>query len=124
MRTKSLIFAGLVVALLFSGSVASAQVSCAGTPAFAVCTAYANGAPVTFSGSRYHAIAPIPSNRDCPPNSPYDPSNDNWWVNEGTCTAGATATRTNTATATPTTGGATATRTNTATSTPTTGGAT
>jgi hypothetical protein len=127
MRTKSLIFAVLVVALLWSGSVASAQVSCSGLPAFASCTAYATGASVTYNGSKYTSIAPIAANRDCPPNSPYNPSNDNWWTNIGTCSGGATATKTPAATATktptktPTPGGPTATRTKTATATPTTG---
>jgi hypothetical protein len=83
----------------------SAQVSCSGLPAFASCTAYATGTSVTYNGAKYTSIAPIPSNRDCPPNSPYNPGNDNWWTNNGTCTAGgATATAT-AATATPTTGG-------------------
>jgi hypothetical protein len=58
---------------------------CAGIPAFASCTAYANGASVTYNSAKYHSIAPIPSTRDCPPNSPYNPSNDNWWVNDGGC---------------------------------------
>jgi chitinase len=90
----------------FLGS-ASAQVSCSGVPAFASCTAYANGASVTFNGSKYTSIAPIPNNRDCPPNSPYNPSSDNWWTNNGTCSGGggatATATRPPNATATATT---------------------
>jgi hypothetical protein len=58
---------------------------CAGVPAFASCTAYANGAKVVYNNALYHAIAPIPNNRDCPPNSPYNPANDNWWVNDGGC---------------------------------------
>jgi GxGYxYP putative glycoside hydrolase C-terminal domain/GxGYxY sequence motif in domain of unknown function N-terminal len=59
--------------------------ACAGVPAFASCTAYANGAKVVFNNTLYHAIVGIPANRDCPPNSPFDPSNDNWWVNDGGC---------------------------------------
>jgi beta-glucanase (GH16 family) len=59
--------------------------SCAGVPAFASCTAYASGAKVVFNNTLYHSIAPIPATRDCPPNSPFDPSNDNWWVNDGGC---------------------------------------
>jgi hypothetical protein len=58
---------------------------CAGVPAFATCTAYANGAKVVFNNTLYHSIASIPSTRDCPPSSPFDPSNDNWWVNDGGC---------------------------------------
>jgi hypothetical protein len=111
-------------AVLFSGNIASAQVSCTGLPAFASCTAYASGASVTYNGSKYTTVAPIPTTRDCPPNSPYNPSTDNWWTNNGTCSGGATPTSTARptattarATATPTTGGATATRTNTATAT-------
>jgi hypothetical protein len=84
---------------------ASAQVSCSGLPAFASCTAYATGTSVTYNGAKYTSIAPIPANRDCPPNSPYNPAVDNWWTNNGTCTAGgATATATRVPTATPTTG--------------------
>jgi chitinase len=136
-RKNMLITASLVLALLVSAAgTASAQANCAGVPAFGTCTAYAIGAKVVFNNALYHSIAAINNTRDCPPNSPFDPSTDNWWVNDGTCAAGgtatatrtntATATRTNTATATPTTGGATATRTNTstATATPTTGGGT
>jgi beta-glucanase (GH16 family) len=59
--------------------------ACAGIPAFASCTSYATNASVTYNNSKYHAIAPIPNNRDCPPNSPYNPSTDNWWVNDGGC---------------------------------------
>jgi hypothetical protein len=58
---------------------------CSGIAAFKSCTAYASGASVTFNNALYHSIAAIPSTRDCPPNSPYDPSNDNWWVNDGGC---------------------------------------
>jgi Glycosyl hydrolases family 18 len=93
---------------------ASAQVSCAGVPAFLSCTAYVSGASVVFNGSKYTALAAIPATRDCPPSSPYDPASDNWWTNNGTC-SGATATPT-----TPTTATATPTRTSTATATPTT----
>jgi non-reducing end alpha-L-arabinofuranosidase len=59
--------------------------ACSGVPAFATCTAYASGAKVVYSNTLYHTIAPIPANRDCPPNSPYNPGNDNWWVNDGGC---------------------------------------
>jgi hypothetical protein len=58
---------------------------CAGVPAFATCTAYASGAKVVFGNALCHAIAPIPATRDCPPTSPFDPSTDNWWVNDGGC---------------------------------------
>jgi chitinase len=108
----------IVLLTAFAGS-ASAQVSCAGLPAFASCTAYANGASVTYSGSKYTTIAAVPANRDCPPSSPFNPSNDNWWVNNGTC-SGATATPTS-ATATPTSATATPTS---ATATPTSAPAT
>jgi beta-glucanase (GH16 family) len=59
--------------------------ACAGVPAFAYCTAYASGASITYNSAKYHSIAPIPATRDCPPNSPYSPSTDNWWVNDGGC---------------------------------------
>jgi hypothetical protein len=117
----------LVFLSAFAGST-SAQVSCSGVPAFASCTAYANGTSVTYNGSKYTTIAPIPNNRDCPPSSPYNPSNDNWWTNNGSCTTTATPTATSRpiatatttrATATATTGRATATATATATRTPT-----
>jgi hypothetical protein len=102
----------LVLLSLCSGN-AFAQASCSGIAAFQSCTAYASGAKVVYNNSLYHTIAPIPSNRDCPPNSPYNPGNDNWWVNDGTCSGGAaTATATKTATATATRApGATATAT-------------
>lgn len=104
-----------VIALVgFTGLNASAA-NCSGVPAFAICTAYANGAQVTFNNSLYHSIAPIPSNRDCPPNSPYNPGNDNWWVNDGACGSG-TPTPTPTPTSTPNPSG---TPTNTPTATPT-----
>jgi beta-glucanase (GH16 family) len=101
--------------------------NCAGVAAFATCTAYANGAKVVYNNTLYHSIVAIPSTRDCPPNSPFNPSNDNWWVNDGACSGGgATATATPTAaaraTATATTAGATATRTNTPTATATPAG--
>jgi Glycosyl hydrolases family 18 len=115
-RQVAVVVLGCGLALAAAGS-ASAQVSCAGLPAFASCTAYASGTAVTYNGSKYTAIAPIPANRDCPPSSPFDPSNDNWWTNNGTCTSA-------TATATPTTATATPTRTNTPTATPTTAMAT
>jgi hypothetical protein len=148
MRDRSAFFLAALSVLLLPGA-ARAQVSCAGLPAFQSCTAYASGAAVVYNSAKYTSIAPIPATRDCPPNSPYNPSNDNWWTNNGACsggaataTTGATATRTSTATATrtatptPTAGGATATvtrtstatatatRTSTATATPTSGGGT
>jgi hypothetical protein len=59
--------------------------ACAGVAAFKTCTAYASGAKATFNNALYHTIAAIPNNRDCPPNSPYDPQSDNWWVLDGAC---------------------------------------
>src|SRR4051794_33878891 len=109
MKTKLLIVVSLCLLAVVSANTASAQVSCSGVPAFANCTAYANGASVTYNGSKYTSIAAIPNNRDCPPNSPFNPSTDNWWTNNGTCTAGATPTATTVrATATATTARATA----------------
>jgi beta-glucanase (GH16 family) len=64
---------------------ATSSSKCAGIATFATCTAYASGAKVVFNNTLYHSIAPIPNNRDCPPNSPFDPSTDNWWVNDGGC---------------------------------------
>jgi hypothetical protein len=61
--------------LIYVPSAAQAA-TCTGLPAFASCTAYANGAPVTFGAARYTTIAAIPNNRDCPPNSPYNPATD------------------------------------------------
>jgi hypothetical protein len=127
---RQFVFGGLAFCALaaVTAADASAQVSCSGVPAFAICAAYATGASVTYNGSKYTSIAPIPNNRDCPPNSPYYPANDNWWTPNGTCSGGATATstatatRTSTATATATTARATATATTsgaTATSTAT-----
>jgi hypothetical protein len=58
---------------------------CAGVAAFASCTAYPNGSKVVFNNTLYHTIADVPATRDCPPNSPFDPSSDNWWVNDGGC---------------------------------------
>jgi hypothetical protein len=108
-RLLSIVGCCLALMLLstFSGS-AFAQVSCSGLPAFASCTAYANGTSVTYNGSKYTTIAPVPNTRDCPPNSPYTPATDNWWTNNGTCSAGgatATATKAPTATATSSGGG-------------------
>jgi chitinase len=104
MRRVSQIVGGLsALAVLTVGASQAQAVSCTGLSAFASCTAYASGASVTFNNSKYTAVAPIAANRDCPPNSPYDPSSDNWWTNNGACdsgTATATATRTNTPTAT------------------------
>jgi hypothetical protein len=118
------------VSFVFWAPTASAQVSCSGLPAFASCTAYASGTSVVFNNTKYTTVAAIPATRDCPPNAPYDPSSDNWWMNNGACSGGsATPTRTptatstsaaratNTSTATATTG--TATKTPTATGTPT-----
>src|SRR5690349_22769716 len=115
---RKLVACGLAVLAFFvlTAQTASAQVSCAGVAAFQSCTAYASGAKATFGGSLYHAIADVPATRDCPPSSPYDPSSDNWWTNDGACTGGS-ATATSTATATATTGGSRATATATATST-------
>jgi hypothetical protein len=83
-----------VLALSLAGATAEA-VSCSGLPNFATCTAYANGAAVRFNNHKYTAVASIPNNRDCPPSSPYDPSSDNWWRDDGVCDGGsATATAT------------------------------
>jgi beta-glucanase (GH16 family) len=104
---------------------ASGGGSCAGVAAFASCTAYANGAKVVYNNTLYHSIATIPNNRDCPPTSPYNPSNDNWWVADGACTGGGggatpTATSAPGATATATSpAGATATATSSTGTTPT-----
>jgi hypothetical protein len=99
MRFSSLTLAAAGITVLASGPGAWAQVSCVGLPAFQSCTAYASGASVVFNNTKYTSIAPIPSNRDCPPNSPYDPSTDNWWRNDGPCSG---ATPTSTARPTPT----------------------
>jgi beta-glucanase (GH16 family) len=64
---------------------ATASGKCSGVSTFASCTAYASGAKVVFSNVLYHSIATIPTTRDCPPNSPFNPTNDNWWVNDGGC---------------------------------------
>jgi hypothetical protein len=103
---------------------AGAQVSCAGLPAFQSCTAYASGTSVVFAGAKYTTIANVSATRDCPPSSPYDPSTDNWWTNNGTCSTGATPTATRppataTATATAARQRATATATSTARTRPT-----
>jgi hypothetical protein len=58
---------------------------CTGVAAFASCTAYASGAKVVFNNTLYQALVAVPSTRDCPPTSPYDPSSDNWWTNLGGC---------------------------------------
>src|SRR5581483_843939 len=76
---------------------------CSGVPLFASCTAYASGAQVVYNNTLYHSLASVPNTRDCPPNSPFNPSNDNWWQNDGACTGGVatpTATKAPTATAT------------------------
>jgi hypothetical protein len=119
--TRTFAIMGVVLGLAVLDAGRAHAVSCTGIPAFAYCTAYANGASVTYNGAKYTAIAPIPNNRDCPPNSPYTPATDNWWTNNGACTTGATATATATraATATATSGSATPTRTS-APPTPTT----
>jgi hypothetical protein len=62
--------------------------SCSGVAVFASCTAYASGAKVQYNGTLYQALSAISSARDCPPTSPNNPSNDNWWGNLGTCTGG------------------------------------
>jgi Alginate lyase len=111
-RACGVVVPALGIAIMLGAGSAQAA-TCTGLPAFASCTAYANGASVTFGGARYTTIAAIPNNRDCPPNSPYTPATDNWWTNNGTCSGSATAT----ATAGP---GATATRTSAPTATPTT----
>jgi hypothetical protein len=90
---RKLLWATCVVLSGFAGQ-AAAQVSCAGVPAFQSCTAYASGASVVFGGAKYTAVTAIAATRDCPPSSPYDPSTDNWWTNNGTCSTGATATAT------------------------------
>src|SRR5262245_20255528 len=99
LRLLSPLLSGLSLMVSFAAANASAQVSCTGVPAFQSCTAYATGASVVYQNTKYTAIAPISAGRDCPPNSPYNPGNDNWWNAQGTCT-GATATRTLTPTAT------------------------
>jgi hypothetical protein len=105
-----------VVSILTALSAGRAHaVSCSGIPTFAYCTAYANGAAVTYNGAKYTSIAAVPNNRDCPPNSPYTPATDNWWTSNGACTTGTTPT----ATATASGQTATATRTNAPTPTPT-----
>jgi hypothetical protein len=118
----------LVVGLFLAA--ANVDAAC---PNFAYCTAYAQGAVVTYNGANYTAVAAISATRDC---SLYNPSSDNWWSSGGTCgSATATSTSTSTATATATAtatsaGTATSTHTNTATATatatptPTTGTAT
>jgi alpha-glucosidase len=58
---------------------------CAGVPAFATCTAYPTGSKAVFNNTLYHTVADVPTTRDCPPTSPFDPSTDNWWVNDGGC---------------------------------------
>jgi hypothetical protein len=58
---------------------------CAGVAAFQTCTAYPNGSKAVFNNTLYHTIVDVPATRDCPPTSPFDPSTDNWWVNDGGC---------------------------------------
>jgi chitinase len=111
--TRALLILAAILSLAMIDASSAYAVSCSGLPAFANCTAYASGASVTFSGSKYTSIAPISNTRDCPPTSPWDPSNDNWWTSNGTCDAGATPTNTARPTATATTARAT----NTATAT-------
>jgi hypothetical protein len=125
MNRRHVIGCWVVVSLFAFAGAASAQVSCSGVPAFASCTAYASGSSVVFNNTKYTSIAPIAANRDCPPSSPFDPSSDNWWTNNGACTgatatatSGVTPTRTSTPTATAT-ARVTPTRTNTATATAT-----
>jgi chitinase len=111
--TRALAILAAVLTLAAINVAPAYAVSCSGLPAFATCTVYASGASVTFNNSKWTTIAPIPNNRDCPPNSPFDPSTDNWWTSNGACDAGATATATSAAraTATATTARATATAT-------------
>jgi hypothetical protein len=78
---------GLVVCFVLFSAAPVAAASCSGVPAFAKCTAYPSGASVTFNNTLYTSIAPIPNNRDCAP-YPYDPSSDNWWTNQGSCSGG------------------------------------
>src|SRR4051812_31162002 len=89
-RMGTLLSSAVVAVLGLSGATASAQVSCTGLAAFATCKAYPSGTAVTFNGSKYTALAPITATRDCPPTSPYNPSTDNWWTNNGTCSGSAT----------------------------------
>jgi chitinase len=105
MTRKSLFLSAILLATTaMYASVASAQVSCAGIPAFAICTAYPLGAHVVFNNHEYTVTgAAIPNNRDCPPDHPFNPGNDNWWTDNGACSGGATATATARATATATT---------------------
>jgi hypothetical protein len=118
LRLLSPFWLGLSLVTLVAAAEASAQVSCTGVPVFQSCTAYATGASVVYNNTKYTSIAPIAANRDCPPNSPYNPGNDNWWSAQGTCSS-ATPTRTPTPTSTRTRT-ATPTRTNTPTATATT----
>jgi hypothetical protein len=99
MNAGSLLTRVCVVSAVLAAAPARAQVSCSGVPAFASCTQYAAGASVIYNNTKYTSIVSIPGSRDCPPNSPFNPSTDNWWTNNGTC-SGATATRTATATGT------------------------
>jgi hypothetical protein len=119
----SFVMMAVGIGVAASASPASAQL-CAGVPVFQSCTAYASGASVVYNNSKYTAIAPISATRDCPPSSPYNPGNDNWWTLNGSCndappTPTRTVTPTRTATPTATTGTATATRTATRTNTAT-----
>src|SRR5690349_1348624 len=101
-KRGSLLFAVVLLGVSMSAGVASAQVSCAGLPTFTICTAYPLGAMVVFNNHKYTVTgAAIPNNRDCPPAHPFDPSNDNWWTDNGVCSGAATATSTATATTRP-----------------------
>src|SRR4051794_26411484 len=98
---RSFVVFTLFIALSALATRATAAV-CTGVPAFATCTAYANGAKVVFNNTLYHSIAAISATRDCPSAGfPNNPGNDNWWVNDGTC--GTSATPTTPPSATPTT---------------------
>jgi chitinase len=74
---------------------------CTGLPTFQSCTAYALNTAVVYNSTKYTAIGTISATRDCPPTMPYNPSNDNWWRNDGACGSGPTPTATSTSTPTP-----------------------
>src|SRR5262245_46828315 len=94
-KRRLLLSAAVLVGVSLSAGVASAQVSCAGVPAFQECLAYPSGASVVYNNHKYTSIVPIPDYRDCPARGyPYNPGNDNWWTDNGLCSGGATATAT------------------------------
>jgi predicted chitinase len=76
---------GAIVVLVLLSAV-SAHAQCAN---FAYCTAYAQGAVVTYNGSNYTAAAAISASRDC---SLWTPATDNWWSAGGTCSGGVSGT--------------------------------